>query len=195
MSVPSSTAQRPFPMPPLMNRYGPQGLVGSLQHLQQPQMQQQHPQAQHHPSQHNTGLPPPNSASNPGFGQNTNLNASPFSTTGSMTSSAFDRTPAEIGGIGLGSHAAQISFARGGPVQQQHSRNYEGQPSREPRHSTRIRNVWKNNLAHEMNALRQLVDEYPYIAMVSSSLFGDWGHILSSGCPRIQSFLVSLHDP
>lgn len=32
----------------------------------------------------------------------------------------------------------------------------------------RIREVWKHNLAEEMAAIRDLVDKYPYIAMVSS---------------------------
>ena len=30
----------------------------------------------------------------------------------------------------------------------------------------RIREVWKNNLHEEMAVLRDLVDKYPYIAMV-----------------------------
>lgn len=31
---------------------------------------------------------------------------------------------------------------------------------------TRIRDVWKHNLAQEMAVLRQLVEKYPYISMV-----------------------------
>lgn len=32
---------------------------------------------------------------------------------------------------------------------------------------SRIRDVWKHNLAQEMAVLRSLVDKYPYISMVS----------------------------
>ncbi len=31
---------------------------------------------------------------------------------------------------------------------------------------TRIREVWRNNLAQEMQMLRSLVEKYPYISMV-----------------------------
>ena len=43
---------------------------------------------------------------------------------------------------------------------------------------TRIRDVWKHNLAQEMAVLRQLVEKYPYISMVSrwSLLLGLKGH-------------------
>ena len=40
---------------------------------------------------------------------------------------------------------------------------------------TRIRDVWKHNLAQEMAVLRQLVEKYPYISMVSSRLGGFGG--------------------
>jgi len=33
---------------------------------------------------------------------------------------------------------------------------------------TRIREVWRNNLAQEMQMLRSLVEKYPYISMVCS---------------------------
>jgi CCR4-NOT transcription complex subunit 7/8 len=36
----------------------------------------------------------------------------------------------------------------------------------------RIREVWKGNLHEEMAILRQLVDKYSYIAMVSKDLLG-----------------------
>ena len=43
---------------------------------------------------------------------------------------------------------------------------------------SRIRDVWKHNLAQEMQALRALVEKYPYISMVSlvvASLAYSWG--------------------
>ena len=74
------------------------------------------------------------------------------------------------GGIGLASQSAQMSFARGGqlPHQQQPviSEGHLGNDGKTGSARSRIRNVWKNNLAFEMQTLRQLVDKYPYIAMV-----------------------------
>jgi CCR4-NOT transcription complex subunit 7/8 len=154
-------------MPPPANRYGQQAMNGPF-HIQQNHMLQQHPQAQqHHAPQHNSGLPPPIMGGNPGFGLgNANSNASPFSIAGSMNSGGFDRGLADSSGAGLGSHAAQMSFARGGPVHHNAARDFDGMPLRETKQGARIRNVWKTNLAAEMETLRQLVEEYPYIAMV-----------------------------
>jgi CCR4-NOT transcription complex subunit 7/8 len=105
---------------------------------------------------------------NPGFGLGSaNTNASPFSIAGSMNSAGFERGLADGGGAGLGSHAAQMSFARGGPVQQHVGRDLDGMPLRDTKQGARIRNVWKTNLAAEMETLRQLVEDYPYIAMVA----------------------------
>jgi len=77
---------------------------------------------------------------------------------------------ADGGGTGLASHSAQMSFARGGQMpQQQQGRISEGQMGNDGKPgqgNSRIRNVWKSNLAAEMKALRHLVEKYPYIAMV-----------------------------
>ena len=43
----------------------------------------------------------------------------------------------------------------------------EHQPIRQHGNRGRIREVWKHNLHEEMAVLRELVDKYPYIAMVS----------------------------
>lgn len=120
-----------------------------------------------HAQQHNTGLPPPSVlGGSQGFGLgNTNASASPFSVAGSINSGGFERGLADSGGAGLGSHAAQMSFARGGPVQQNATREFEGMSQRDTKQGARIRNVWKTNLAAEMETLRQLVEDYPYIAM------------------------------
>jgi len=73
------------------------------------------------------------------------------------------------GGTGLASQAAQMSFAGASVHQQAH--NGMGSPgSRTMGAKTRIREVWKGNLAEEMAALRELVDRYPYIAMVKGKL-------------------------
>lgn len=69
------------------------------------------------------------------------------------------------GGTGLASQAAQMGFANASL--QQHGHNGMGEAgSRNRGKETRIREVWKTNLAEEMAILRQLVDKYQYIAMV-----------------------------
>lgn len=73
------------------------------------------------------------------------------------------------GGTGLASHAAQMGFARGAQMQQQQlHQGHDGRLALEAKGGavkSRIRDVWKHNLAHEMAVLRQLVDKYPYISM------------------------------
>lgn len=62
--------------------------------------------------------------------------------------------------------SSQLGFARG--VSAQGHQGYDGMAHpREKQEDTRIRNVWKHNLRQEMATLRALVEEYPYIAMVS----------------------------
>lgn len=70
------------------------------------------------------------------------------------------------GGTGLASQAAQMGFANASL--QQHSHNGMGETGsrNKGKGETRIREVWKHNLAEEMAILRQLVDKYQYIAMV-----------------------------
>jgi hypothetical protein len=79
---------------------------------------------------------------------------------------------ADGGGTGLASHAAQMGFARGAQMQQQQLHQaHDGRFTLEGKAGgvkTRIRDVWKHNLAQEMAVLRSLVEKYPYISMVSS---------------------------
>lgn len=75
------------------------------------------------------------------------------------------------GGTGLASHAAQMGFARGAQMQQQQlHQGHDGRLALENKAGaavkTRIRDVWKHNLAQEMAVLRHLVEKYPYISMV-----------------------------
>jgi len=67
------------------------------------------------------------------------------------------------GGTGLASQAAQMGFAAAG----QHNGMGESGGPRGAAKPPRIRDVWKHNLEEEMALLRQLVERYPYIAMVS----------------------------
>lgn len=78
---------------------------------------------------------------------------------------------------GLASHAARMGFAQAGHIQQQQQQAHPQQPQQghligaadHPTRSQakgRIREVWKHNLHEEMKVLRDLVDKYPYVAMV-----------------------------
>ena len=90
-----------------------------------------------------------------------------------MANTGIDNRLGDGSGSGLGSQAAQMGFARGGQIQQPgHARDgRDGQYNIATKHASgngRIRDVWRHNLAQEMAALRELVDEYPYISMVCS---------------------------
>jgi hypothetical protein len=65
-----------------------------------------------------------------------------------------------------------MGFARGAQMQQQQLHQaHDGRFTLEGKAGgvkTRIRDVWKHNLAQEMAVLRSLVEKYPYISMVSS---------------------------
>ncbi|KAG9240890.1 CAF1 family ribonuclease [Calycina marina] len=100
---------------------------------------------------HTAGLPPP-SLSNPGF-MNPISGNNPFSNGNGMgiTSGFGGHGLGMPGGTGLASREAQQVFhnGRGSKIAPQ----------------ARIRDVWKHNLEEEMGILRQLVQQYPYIAM------------------------------
>ncbi|KAJ5223487.1 ribonuclease H-like domain-containing protein [Penicillium chermesinum] len=155
-------------MPPPVGRYGPSGL-GAPYNLQQAHLQSQHPHAQ----SANSALPPPSVGGHPGFSGNPNTNINPFALSGAgvangMSVSGFGG--ADGGGTGLASHAAQMGFARGAQMQQQQQLHqaHDGRltlDSKAGAVKSRIRDVWKHNLAHEMAVLRSLVDKYPYISM------------------------------
>ncbi len=155
-------------MPP-SGRHGPQSLYPNFQHMQQPQYQQNHQPHQHHQAQHNAmQIPTARLGGHPGFMSGMSLPGA------NMNNSGFDGARlADGGGTGLASHSAQMSFARGGQMPPpQQGRIMDGQIGNDGKAgqaNSRIRNVWKSNLASEMKTLRQLVDKYPYIAMVKPS--------------------------
>lgn len=70
------------------------------------------------------------------------------------------------GGQGLASYAAQQGFAHGAALQQHAQDQANQQPGAKGGMTTRIREVWRSNLAQEIDILRGLVDKYPYISMV-----------------------------
>ncbi|KAL1991662.1 hypothetical protein VTN49DRAFT_4970 [Thermomyces lanuginosus] len=170
-------------MPPPVGRYGPTGLNGPYPHLQQAhlQQQQQSQASQQHHAGHAQpgsagGLPPPSLGGHPGFGPaNSNSNVNPFALSGAamangMSVGGFGAAADAGNATGLASHAAQMGFVRGAQMQQQQQLHQmpdgrfvlEGKPGSI---KSRIRDVWKHNLAQEMATLRRLVERYPYISM------------------------------
>jgi CCR4-NOT transcription complex subunit 7/8 len=143
-------------MPPPMPRFGaPNNLASHYS---------QYPANSHSQS----GLPPPSlGGSNPSF-MNANSMSNPFAMNGNALSmSGGFGAGAGLGmpgGTGLASQAAQMSFAGASVQQQGHSGM--GEPGSRGGNKGRIREVWKGNLNEEMAMLRQLVEKYPYIAMV-----------------------------
>lgn len=65
----------------------------------------------------------------------------------------------------MASHAAQLSFAHAANVQQPGHNGMNEQSIRQAAKG-RIRDVWKHNLAEEMDTLRRLIDRYTYVSMV-----------------------------
>ena len=177
-------------MPPPVARYGPSGLAAPYAHLQQAHLQQQQQQqGQHHPvhaqsaAAANSALPPPSLGGHSGFAAgNPNTNINPFTLSGAGIANGMSvpgfagagaggaAGAADGGGTGLASHAAQMGFARGAQMQQQQlHQTHDGRLTLENKTGgvkTRIRDVWRHNLAQEMATLRHLVEKYPYISMV-----------------------------
>lgn len=164
-------------MPPAVSRFGPQILSGPFSHLQPSHLS--HHNQQHQPG--SAGLPPPSFNSHHSFAQgNLNSNISPFapsSNTNGLAGGFGTGNGISGGGTGLASHAAVMGFAHGAALQQQQAhaairRSSGGASGGKGQMKGRIRDVWRGNLAQEMQILRGLVDKYPYISMVSLPLAG-----------------------
>ena len=159
-------------MPPAVSRFGPQILSGPFSHIQQSHLP--HHNQQHQPG--SAGLPPPSFNSLHGFAQgNLNSNISPFapsSNTNGLAGGFGSGNGIGGGGTGLASHAAVMGFAQGAIQQEQAQtairRSSGVAGSGKGQMKGRIRDVWRGNLAQEMQILRGLVDKYPYISMVST---------------------------
>lgn len=135
-----------------------------------PQQQQQH--LQHHAQNVvSAGLAPHSIANHQNFG-NPSSNLNLFNPSGANNIGNYGPTfgGAGTGGTGLGSHAAQMGFAHGAALQRQEANEGAGlgQPDWKGMGKSRIRDVWRGNLAQEMAVLRNLVEKYPYISMVGS---------------------------
>lgn len=150
-------------MPPPMQRFG-----GAPNNLASHYQQYPHSQA------HSAGLPPPSLGNNPGF-MNANSMNNPFAVNGNALSISGGFGGSGLGmpgGTGLASQAAQMGFANASMQQHGHNGVGEAGSRNRAKGESRIREVWKNNLAEEMAILRQLVDQYQYIAMVRWDLTG-----------------------
>jgi CCR4-NOT transcription complex subunit 7/8 len=60
-----------------------------------------------------------------------------------------------------------MRFAHGAQIQENAARGQDGAKGIV---GQRIREVWRSNLHQEMDMLRSLIDQYPYISMVSIPL-------------------------
>ncbi|KZF19099.1 CAF1-domain-containing protein [Xylona heveae TC161] len=160
-------------MPPAVSRFGPHNLSSPFAHLQQPHLQ-------HHPAHAQTsataGLPAAALGAHPSFAQagsaaNLNHFAPPTATNG-LVGFGGGGGLAGGGGTGLASHAAQMGFAHGAALQQQQQQQQQAQDELgagvadgKGVSKGRIREVWRSNLAQEMQIIRGLVEKYPYISM------------------------------
>ena len=76
------------------------------------------------------------------------------------------------GGMGLASREAQLAYQHGAQLQEQAAYNSAVTGAGQPKGgSSRIREVWKTNLNSEFELLRNLVDKYPYVSLVSLQSF------------------------
>jgi hypothetical protein len=132
------------------------------------------PQASHvqHPGanlQHNLG-------GHPGFGAGPNGGVNIFGPqTGNAGLQGAFSAGAGLGngGAGLASQAAQMGFAHGAALQQQHGHEAANANAFSSKsNNSRIREVWKHNVKQEFAVLRQLVEKYPYISMVITATVG-----------------------
>lgn len=127
---------------------------------------------------HQGGFPSHSQPQGSHLGANQYLNANaqlgPFSGVNGAFTAAGLSSAQGFADTGFGSQSARMGFAHGpaglqqpqhgGPLHQNVLMEHPG--IRSHPNKGRIREVWKHNLHEEMAVLRDLVDKYPYIAMV-----------------------------
>jgi CCR4-NOT transcription complex subunit 7/8 len=108
---------------------------------------------------------------------NTNAQISPFAGVNGNAFGAAGLNGSGFADSSFGSQSARMGFAHGPTAglqqpqhggQVQHGVLLEHPTMRAQPNKGRIREVWRHNLEEEMAVLRDIVDKYPYIAMVST---------------------------
>ena len=157
-------------MPPGVGRFGPQNLPNPLPHLNQAHSLHQNSHL-HHP---NPNPPSQNLGSHPAFGPGIPNNGiglfgpSPVNPGLQGSYNVGGGGGLDGGGTGLASHAAQFSFAQAAAMEQHRSHEASSSMSAGTKGmGGRMREVWRTNLGQEMQLLRNLVERYPFISMVS----------------------------
>ena len=159
-------------MGPASNRFAPNLTSAPFSHLQQSNLGSHSSQ---HQSPNSGGLPPP--SFNHGFGQGNSNSINPFAPPGNINGLAGGFGPGGglgSGGTGLASREAVMGFQHGAQLQLQQQardqirRGSGGSTGIKAQSKSRIRDVWRGNLHQELKILRELVDHYPYISMVTT---------------------------
>ena len=154
-------------------RFPGHNLSNPFAHLNNPLHQQQHLQQQHQQSLQHPGF-----GGNPGhninlFGHNQSSFQSNAGIGGGLGGAGLGG-PVGIGGVGGGTgldgQEARMRFAHGAQLQQEAALG-QGQGGGKGLAGQRIREVWRSNLHQELDLLRSLVDQFPYISMVSITPF------------------------
>jgi CCR4-NOT transcription complex subunit 7/8 len=159
-------------MPPHGGRFPGHNLSNPFAHLSGPMPQQQQPLHQHQQQQQQNMQHPGFGAGNQAnslnlFGQHQGGFQSNAALGGGLGGAGLGAAAAiggAGGGTGLDGHEARMRFAHGAQIQENAARGHDGTKGIA---GQRIRQVWRSNLHQEMDMLRSLIDQYPYISMVS----------------------------
>lgn len=128
-----------------------------------------------HHSSNSGSLPPPSF-------QHAFAQPNPFAPPGNLNGLAGGFGPGgglgSGGGTGLASREAMMGFQHGAELQQQQQMKEqmrrEGGMGPKGQLKSRIRDVWRGNLLQELELLREMVEQYPFISMVRWSLPRVW---------------------
>ncbi|PVI03419.1 CAF1-domain-containing protein [Periconia macrospinosa] len=147
-------------------RFPGHNLSNPFAHLSQPIHQQQQLPQQHQQQQQNMQQHPAFGGANQAHNMNIfGTHQSNFQSTAGLGGPGLGAAAAlggVGGGTGLDGHEARMRFAQGA---QQDAGLGRGQDASKGIAGQRIREVWRSNLHQEMDLLRSLIEQYPYISM------------------------------